>query len=204
MIIRRSDDVCPKRDDAVTRRKWFVGFAMLCVIAFVAGFVFYPYFPPDPAYCPFRNAKTPYNAPVLLDLSTGEMIELRVYQNDPARPGELAPAQRTGYMQTIQFEDNQLVINGGQNCYITLPPPAKWKRMKRGLYCCDMRAEIERWASKGYVVLDMKNHDDIAVFPISLSDEYEIGDYMVSFDYLYDGSVRVICVGLLDFQWYDA
>ena len=51
---------------------------------------------PEPEICALCGGGIPYHAPVLVNLSTGEAGEIRVYDPDPRHRYELAEEQSTG------------------------------------------------------------------------------------------------------------
>jgi len=72
-----------------------VTLALCAVIA--VGVPIYRYSLPEPEQCALCELAHRCHAPALMNLATGEILEMRVYEPDPIRPWELAEEQRTGY-----------------------------------------------------------------------------------------------------------
>ena len=85
---------------------------------------------PEPEQCALCGKGMRYHAPCLIDLSTGQMGEMRVYTNHPTKQGELASAelQETG---TFQFQPCAGLVGVrdtcNHTCEVTLPKERVYK-----------------------------------------------------------------------------
>ena len=140
----------------------------------------------------------PYHAPVLLNLATGEMGELRVYQNDMAHPGELSADQQDGYLQLLRYDGFTAMVDGGHSSHVTLPK--EQAAMKRSLYCHACREMLSAVSTSGFVMLDLFVPDHVSVYPIKDGAEYEIRDYSIIVSDDEPSRLRVDVIGNLQFR----
>lgn len=121
-----------------------------------------------------------YQAPVLLNLSTGKAWELKIYDNDPTRPWEVAEDQRWddwvfspldgNATMSWSCEDHTNIAHIGDD--LAMIDPAH--------YCHDCRALLAETAIEGYVLVDLYDLENIRAFAINHGEEYTIRDYSVS------------------------
>lgn len=104
----------------------------------------------------------PYHAPVLVNLSTGEMLELAVYDADPFRPGELAEEQQTGYFAFVKGAGASGYRDDGKYVKVTIQPSNT--RGNNRLFCKRCRTKLS--ACAGYALVDCIDPANLTVFPI--------------------------------------
>lgn len=122
-----------------------------------------------------------HHAPCVLALSTGQMIELEVYDPHPSLAGELAEEQQRGTLSFVhRGELTAIRDSGAQTCTLYLPEDAG--PMGDRLFCSDCEAILTEIAVEGYVLLDLYDLDSISAYPISDGAEYAIRCYTVSVD----------------------
>lgn len=134
---------------------------------------------PEPESCALCGGGIPYHAPVLVDLSTGETGELRVYDPDPQCCYELAEEQSTG---TFSF----LAVAGltgyrdtcDHTCRVTLPKTAN--SVDPALFCRSCRALLADTATEGYILADLYDVREIRAYAVKDGTKYTIRDYAVS------------------------
>ena len=137
---------------------------------------------PEPeccAICEEGNGNR-YHAPVLVNLSTGTMRELEIYDRDPRRPWEVAEEQRWddwvftfidgNATMSWSSEDHTNIAHIGENIGKIAPE----------LFCHDCRALLADTAAEGYVLLDMYDLENIQAYAVEADAEYTIRDYTVS------------------------
>ena len=124
----------------------------------------YILFAPEPEECVVcDNLQGPrFHAPCLLDLSTGELTELEIYEPCHRYSGELAPDQDMDY-NVMTFGESGLPLfidrtEEIQRCVAYLPEKAGGE-IEPSYYCRDCRAKLTKVATQGYVLLDL--YDDI-------------------------------------------
>ena len=84
---------------------------------------------PEPEVCALcgNGNGMSYHAPVVVNLSTGEIGEMRVYDPDPQHPSEIAKKQSTG---TFSFLTIPVLSGYRDTCshssHVTLPKKKEW------------------------------------------------------------------------------
>lgn len=138
-------------------------------------------FTPEPEYCTLcgNGERRRYHPPCMIKLATGEVGELRVYDPDPQRVGELLPVQRTG---TFAFQNcADLVGYRDTSKHVShVTVPEEQEPIDPARFCRDCRALLTDAAVEGYVLLDLYDRDRITVYPIEDGAQYTIRDYTVS------------------------
>lgn len=135
---------------------------------------------PEPEVCALCGSGSgiSYHAPVVVNLSTGESGELRVYDPDPYRRNEIAEKQSTG---TFSFLYVAGIMGYRDTCdhssHVTLPKERKWTRIDPTLFCRDCRALLADTATKGYILADLYNLSNITTYAIKDGAKYTIRDY---------------------------
>ena len=138
---------------------------------------------PEPEVCALCGSGSgiSYHAPVVVNLSTGESGELRVYDPDPYRRNEIAEEQSTG---TFSFLDVAGIMGYRDTCghssHVTLPKDREWTQIDPALFCHDCRALLTDTATEGYVLADLYNLSDITTYAIKNGAKYTIRDYDIS------------------------
>lgn len=121
----------------------------------------------------------PYHAPVLVNLSTGEIGEMQIY--DPDLPGsvlDINPIQQTG---TFSFARYAGLTGRKDTCSHTsrVEIPTELEPLRMEHFCRACRAILAPIASEGFVLLDLFNLEDIKAYAVVEGAEYTIRDYAV-------------------------
>lgn len=152
---------------------------------------------PEPEVCALCGSGIPYQAPVLVNLSTGEAGEMRVYDPDPQCRYELAEEQSTGTFSFLQ-------VAGLTGCrdtcnhtsYVTLPENGA--PISPVLFCRVCRVLLADTATEGYILADLYNLSDITAYAIKNGAGYTIRDYDISISTQKEtGGLSVNVTGLL-------
>lgn len=139
----------------------------------------------EPESCAIcSNPRGPtFHAPCLLDLSTGNLVELTIYEPSCLYSGELSENQSLDHsVITFTANGDPLFIDrlkDIQRC-VTYLPGEEGEPMDPVHYCRNCRAILARAATTGYVLLDLYHLDKIAAYPIEEGAEYNIRIYTVS------------------------
>lgn len=138
----------------------------------------------EPESCAMcSNLRGPaFHAPCLLDLSTGNLTELTIYEPSYLYSGELSENQSLDH-SVITFTANGTPLfidrlKDIQRCVTYLP--VEEEPMAPVHYCRNCRAILARVATTGYVLLDLFHLDEIEAYPIEEGAEYNIRIYSVS------------------------
>ena len=86
--------------------------------------------------CVLCNA-FPRHAPCLVDLNSGKICELEIYQPHHTKVAELSDEQYGGYMRLVQFGDINGILLGADR--VELEAPAKATGIRDSLFCKDCR-----------------------------------------------------------------
>lgn len=138
------------------------------------------FFVPEPELCSLcgYGEALPYHAPCLVNLTTGEVGELRVYEPNHYRAGELAEEQQTGYMTICYCAGIHGIIDASAHtCFASIPDTSQ--QMAPAYFCRDCRALLAEVSCEGYILLDLYDRDNVRTYPIVISACYTIRDYTV-------------------------
>lgn len=153
---------------------------------------------PDPEQCALCGEGRQYQAPCLINLSTGQMGEMRVYTFSPTEQGKLDPRE----MQcsgTFNFQPcaglTAIRDTDFHTCQVFLPEEREL--INPAHFCRECRLLLAGAGLEGYVIVDLYDPDNVKAYPI----QYDvIRDYRVSVNDRKDGTRNVCVTGLLDFE----
>lgn len=136
---------------------------------------------PEPeccAICEDGNGNR-YHAPVLVNLSTGVLRELEIYDRDPRRPWEVAEEQRWDDW-VFTFIDGNATMSWSSEDHTNIAHIGEEiGKIAPALFCHDCRALLADTATEGYVLLDMYDLENIQAFVVANGAEHTIRDYSV-------------------------
>lgn len=152
---------------------------------------------PDPEQCALCGVERRYQAPCLINLSTGQMGEMQVYTYGPTKQGKVDPreAQCSG---TFSFQPcaglTAIRDTDFHTCQVFLPEEREL--MNPAHFCKACRLLLAGAGLEGYVIVDLYDLDNIKAYPI----RYDvIRDYRVSVSNRKDGTRNVCVTGLLEY-----
>lgn len=132
----------------------------------------------EPKQCPICEGLR-CHAPCLINLHTGEIGELELYEPHPFMVGELAETQQEGYFCFITVAGLRGTRTAGP-WVLNIDIPADEKPIKRRLYCKECREVLAKTADNGYAILDLYDRSAPVVFPIQDGMEYTLRCYEIS------------------------
>lgn len=144
---------------------------ILCA-AIVIGVPIYRYALPESEHCALCEYRELHHAPVLMNLATGEVVELFV---------EL----RTGVFRLVAGAGVSGCSIGGQSCEVTLPQAGV--AMNDGLFCRKHRLVLAVVEGRGYALLNLHEAGKTIPYVVANGVEYEINGYSVSVARAEDG-----------------
>lgn len=151
---------------------------------------------PDPERCALCGEGRRYQAPCLMNLSTGQMGEMRVYAYGPTEQGKLDPREAR-FSGTFNFQHcaglTAIRDTCTHTCEITLP--AERELMDPALFCKACRLLLAGAGLEGYVIVDLYDRDHIRAYPIRGE---TIRDYRISTDSRKGGATDLYVTGLLE------
>ena len=148
----------------------------LCA-AITGGVPLYRYSLPEPEQCALCELAYRCHAPALMNLVTGEILEMRVYEPDPVRPWELAQEQRTGYFRISNGAGLRGWCDGGIAAHAEL---REGVAMSDRLFCRKCRLLLAVADNRGYAILDLHDPERFRPYAIIKGETYEINGYTVS------------------------
>lgn len=120
----------------------------------------------------------PCHAPCIINLGTGENLELSVYELHPFTAGELAEEQRTGYFCFIQGAGISGHKLGGKSVTVTIPTESKG--LSRQYFCTTCLDLLASYANQGYVLADLKNPKNPIIYSICKGSSFSFRCYDIS------------------------
>ena len=160
--------------------KWILGSFACVVLLIVAGRAVYLNRQPGECVLCDSGERGVYHAPVIVNLSTGEVSEMRVY--DPSMTGrnnEISKTQTTGTFSFIYCAG----ITGIRDtcwhiCKVEIPADAK--HMVPSHFCSECRERLSASKKQGFVIADFYDTDSFELFEIVDGATYAIRDYEVT------------------------
>ena len=177
--------------------------AFVCAISFGAGFVlcfaylqddvrFYESMlhTPEPSVCALcsYNTAAKIHAPCIVNLATGEIAELAVYDSHPT---EVSAEGKKGYT-SFYTGAGAVIQQNSDNEYCEASLPKREGPMEPAHFCYDCRHRIAELDKDGYVVADLYDADNVSVFKVSDGAEYGIRKYLVTVEKLDGGNLEVV------------
>ena len=164
-----------KTSQSFYKRALIVTLALCTVIGI--GVPLYRYALPKPEQCALCESAYRCHAPALMNLATGEILEMRVYEPDPVRPWELAEEQRTDYFRISNGAGLQGWCDGGIACHVNL---REGVAMNDRLFCHKCRLLLAIAEMRGYTILDLHDPEHFRPYAIIKGQTYEINGYTVT------------------------
>lgn len=131
--------------------------ALILTIVIISSVIIYAALPvPEPERCSLCGC-FPRHAPCILKLSTGELVELEIYDPHPYKVAEIAEEQPGGYFSFVRSAglDGHMVAAE----YLTATIPAKSERMNKEYFCSDCRELLNDYKWCGYVIADVRDSE---------------------------------------------
>ncbi len=151
---------------------------------------------PEPKECALCDA-FPRHAPCLVDLNTGELCELEIYQPHHTKVAELSDEQYGGYMSLVQFDDISGILLGADR--VELVAPEKTTGMLDGLFCENCRKLLKENKCQGYILADLRNPETPAVWRIEDRTSFSVRCYDVEISKSDEiDKLEIIMTGTLD------
>lgn len=120
-----------------------------------------------------------YHAPCLVNLSTGEVGEMRIYDPDPVRIWEVSEVQQSGTFSLLRCAGVTAVRDtDAHTCTAGLPRRADGLAPEH--FCRNCRARIAEASRRGFILADLYDLADIQVYALSGEASYSVHGYDVS------------------------
>ena len=162
-------------------RIWLKRISPLIILVIILAFFILWNDREEPSQCILCD-NIPYHAPCLIDLSSGELGELIVYEPHATKVGEIAEQQEGGTLcfldcaglWAIRDTDTQIT-------YVEIPRYTDW--MQRSHFCKSCRRLLAGCYTKGYALVDMYTSGQPKVLPIKDGAAYTLRCYDVRITY---------------------
>ncbi len=153
---------------------------------------------PEPAECVLCDA-FPRHAPCIVDLNTGELRELEIYQPHHTKVAELSDEQRGGYMSLISFGEISGILLGADR--VELKAPANVSGMSENIFCRECRKLLKDDKCKGYILADLRAPDTPAVWKIADGTSFSVRCYDVEISKSDEpDKLNILMIGTLDIE----
>ena len=136
---------------------------------------------PEPGSCSLceQGEGRKYHAPCIINLSTGEIAELSVYEPHPTEIGEVSTVLKTGFFSySYAAGANKMQNQELEKCEATLPKDLE--PINPTHFCYNCRRLLADTDKKGYVLVDLYDPDNITVYKIWDGAKYTIRGYLVT------------------------
>lgn len=133
-----------------------------------------------------------YHAPCLINLSTGDILELSIYDNDPIDQGELAKVQMTGHISFTMCGGMLAIVDAGNHAQISIPPDQKTMNIE--LFCEACQQALHSISNRGIVLADLYDLGHIQYYVLERGAEYAFRDYAISIEQQNDTSDLILSV----------
>ena len=153
---------------------------------------------PEPAECVLCDA-FPRHAPCLVDLNTGELRELAIYQPHHTKVAELSDEQYGGYISLVSFGDISGILLGADR--VELDAPAKMTGMLDGIFCNECRKLLRDNKCQGYILADLRTPETPAVWRIKDGTSFSVRCYDLEISKSDEpGLLKILMTGTLDIE----
>ena len=154
---------------------------------------------PEPEVCALcRNGEgEKIHAPCIINLSTGEIAELSVYEPHLSEPGEVSTELKKGFFSYYGAAGVNIMRNQeSEFCRATLP--REFEKINPAHFCYECRRIVSELDKDGYIIADMYNPESVSVYKIWNGAKYEIRDYLITVNKTENKCLEVEVHGLLE------
>ena len=135
---------------------------------------------PEPDNCSVCGDGIRHQAPVLVNLNTGMIWELEIYDRNPRQPWEVAEEQRWDDW-AFRFLDGNATMSWSSEDHTNIANIGEdLGKFDPAHFCHDCRGLLAKTAKEGYALLDLYDLEKIQAFPVENGAEYTIRVYTVS------------------------
>lgn len=137
------------------------------------------------------------HAPCLLNLSTGEIGELALYEPHRIKVGELAEVQQGGTFSFF-YAAGAKGTRTTDPWVLTIRVPMEGERIRKSHFCQKCRELLEGY-DHGYVLIDLYDKNEPIIYPILADAAYGLRCYAITMEPKYIGKEYEITIkGTLD------
>ena len=160
---------------------------LICVITILPA--------PNPKRCAICES-IPYHAPALVNLATGEVGELSVYEPHPFKVAELNPYQQGGTFSFIYVAGiNGYSDTANWETHITIP--TNENEYEEKFFCKACRERIAAHTDKGFLLLDLRTPESFSILSLDSEDIQPVRCYKVQTNQSLD-EIEIVVHGTLE------
>lgn len=149
--------------------------ALILTIVIISSVIIYAALPvPEPERCSLCDS-FPRHAPCILKLSTGELVELEIYDPHPYKVAEIAEEQPGGYFSFVRGAGLDGHVVAAE--YLSATIPVKADRMNEDYFCNDCRNLLADYKHCGYVLADVRDPEASVLYPVEEGTSFSIRCY---------------------------
>ena len=138
----------------------------------------------------------PYHAPALVNLATGEVGELTVYEPHPFKVAELNPYQQGGTFSFIYAAGlNGYSDTANWETHITIPTNENEYEEKH--FCKSCRERISGHTDKGFLLLDLRSPESFLILSLDIEEIQTVRCYKVQTKQSMD-EIEIVVHGTLE------
>jgi hypothetical protein len=134
---------------------------------------------PEPELCTICDNHA-YHAPCIIKLSTGQLGEMQIYDNDPGYPGKLAEEQTLDEGVFYPIANGATISRAAELRQSVAHVEKNYEQIDPGYFCFDCRVRLASKAVEGFILIDMLKPDDFVAYEIKDGAEYDVRDYTVT------------------------
>lgn len=134
----------------------------------------------------------PRHAPCIINLNTGEKMELDVYEPHPFLVGEIADEQRGGCFSFVRGTGIEGYKLGAELIAITIP--IQNNKLEKKYFCHTCQQLLDDYKKEGYVLADLKDIKQPILYPIVNGHSFSFRCYEVFVERLDESSEFEITV----------
>ena len=162
---------------------------LICVITILPA--------PNPKRCAICDS-IPYHAPALVNLATGEVGELAVYEPHPFKVAELNEYQQGGTFSFIYVAGiNGYSDTANWETHITIPTNENEYQEKH--FCKSCRERISGHTDKGFLLLDLRSPESFLILSLDIEEIQTVRCYEVQTKQSMD-EIEIVVHGTLEIE----
>lgn len=165
---------------------------ILALVLIFSTAIYYALPVPEPERCSLCD-NISCHAPCVVNISTGDLIELKIYDPHPYKVGEIADEQPGGYFSFVRGAgiDGHMVAAE----YLTATIPIRSESMNKEYFCNSCRSLLEDYKRCGYVLVDLKDAKNPILYSIEEGTSFLLRCYEIEIvkneeDYKYELMIR--------------
>lgn len=148
---------------------------------------------PEPERCHLCDY-IPSHAPCLVNLNTGEVGEIVLYEPHHTLVGEIAETQRGGYFCFMSVAGLRGHMNASvPEAHVTVPE--KIEKYDEQYFCTSCRGLLDAYSGDGFVLADLKEPSTPVLFPVEDGSSFEVRCYTVTVTKTEDKELDICVIG---------